>query len=206
MTLEFKNLAKKDYAKAIDFAIEGMHFDWYLNNPFLLKLYGRYFLYLELNRASHIIAGYSDNQLVGLVLADIYKHPKAHSSFWQNAYIKMADFIQKFFFQDSVGSYDQANQKMFRNYQEKYQPDGEIIFLAADPNIQGQGIGSQLLQELEKHIPPKEIFLYTDNACNYHFYERKGFKLREEEEILLEISNRQVALTCLLYSKEMTSD
>lgn len=38
MTLEFKNLAKKDYAKAIDFAIEGMHFDWYLNNPFLLKL------------------------------------------------------------------------------------------------------------------------------------------------------------------------
>ena len=49
--MEIKNIRKKDYKKAIGFAIKGMHFDWYLDSKFLLSAYGRYFWYLEMNRA-----------------------------------------------------------------------------------------------------------------------------------------------------------
>lgn len=48
-SLVIRELDKKDYTKAIQFAIQGMHFDRYMKSPFLLQLYGRYFLYLELN-------------------------------------------------------------------------------------------------------------------------------------------------------------
>lgn len=52
MEIEIKPIQKADYNKAIQFAIKGMHFDWYLNSKFLLNAYGRYFWYLEMNRAS----------------------------------------------------------------------------------------------------------------------------------------------------------
>ena len=35
MDLEFGQLKKADYKKAIQFAIEGMHFNWYLDNKLL---------------------------------------------------------------------------------------------------------------------------------------------------------------------------
>lgn len=47
--MEIKMLSKKDYGKDINFAIRGMHLDWYIKNKMILRLYGRYFLYLELN-------------------------------------------------------------------------------------------------------------------------------------------------------------
>lgn len=43
--MEIKSLSKKDYGKIIDFAIRGMHLDWYIKNKTILRLYGRYFLY-----------------------------------------------------------------------------------------------------------------------------------------------------------------
>lgn len=56
--MEIKSLSKKDYGKIIDFAIRGMHLDWYIKNKTILRLYGRYFLYLELNKATQIFAAY----------------------------------------------------------------------------------------------------------------------------------------------------
>ena len=63
MNLEIKELRKKDFNKAIEFAINGMNFNKYLENQFALKLYGRYFFYMEMERATNIIAAYIDDKL-----------------------------------------------------------------------------------------------------------------------------------------------
>ncbi len=68
--MRLDKLQKKDYGKAIDFAVKGMHFDWYLNDGLLLELYGRYFLYMELCRATQVIAAYEGDTLTGVLLAD----------------------------------------------------------------------------------------------------------------------------------------
>lgn len=60
MQLELRELRKQDYKKAIRFAITGMHFDWYMDSRVLLNLYGRYFWYLELTRATQVIAAYAE--------------------------------------------------------------------------------------------------------------------------------------------------
>ena len=78
MEIEITELKRKDYKKAIQFAIKGMHFDWYLDSNFLLQAYGRYFWYLEMNRATQILAAYADGKFVGVLLAEIYGEEKKH--------------------------------------------------------------------------------------------------------------------------------
>ena len=48
----------------------------------------------------------------------------------------------------------------------------------------------------------KLIYLYTDNACTYQFYEHRGFKRSEEQDIVIELNNKKVPLKCMLYSKK----
>ena len=83
MSIEIKDIRKKDYKKAIQFAIKGMHFDWYLDSKFLLNAYGRYFWYLEINRATQILAAYVDNEFVGVLLAEMYAEEKSKITFFK---------------------------------------------------------------------------------------------------------------------------
>ena len=58
-----------------------------------------------------------------------------------------------------------------------------------------------LLGELEKCIKGKTIYLFTDNACTYQFYEHRGFDRVGEKDIELDFGDEKVPMTCLLYSK-----
>lgn len=202
MSLEIRPLRKQDFDRVIQFAITGMHFDHYTQNRTILNLYGRYFWYLELERASQVLAAYEGDQLAGVLLADMKGEKKAFQSFWRQQYVRIINFLQKIFYKDGVGPYDAANKEMFSEFAGKQHLDGEINFLAADPNAQTRGIGTALLQELEKREAGKTIYLYTDNNCTWQFYEHRGFKRVGEKQIALEFDDMgEVPLSCYLYSK-----
>jgi len=199
--IKIKKLRKKDYNKAIRFAIKGMNFNWYLNNKFLLNLYGRYFWYLELNKATQIISAYVKDELVGILLANIKGEKRKHYSFWESFYVKIFDLIQIIFSEKGAGIYEKTNKKLFAKYIKNASPNGEILFLASNTEIKIEGIGSKLLSELEQREKGKTIYLYTDNACTYQFYEHRGFKRVCEENIILDIGNKKIPLKCFIYSK-----
>jgi hypothetical protein len=199
--MEIRELQKKDIKKAIQFAISGMHFELYLKNKTIRNLYGKYFWYLETNRATHLFAAYEGDTLAGVILAEIKGEPRKYYSKRKAFYVKFIDVIQKLFFKDSAGLYDEVNKELFAKYTEKYSPDGEIIFLAANPKVKIKGIGTMLLGELEKCIKGKTIYLFTDNACTYQFYEHRGFDRVGEKDIELDFGDEKVPMTCLLYSK-----
>lgn len=204
MSLEIRNLDKSDCKKAIRFAIKGMHFDWYLNSPFLLEAYGRYFWYLEMNRATEILAAYSDGIFAGVLLAEIYGEEKKHHSWYEKLYVRFVDIIQRTFFNHGAGLYEETVKEQLSHYLANNKPNGEIIFLAADPDAKIKGIGSALLGELEKKLPGKILYLHTDDACTYQFYERRGFTRVEEQDIVLEMPKGRVPLKCFIYSKHIT--
>lgn len=207
MNLKIEPLQKKDYGKAIAFAVAGMHFNRYTDSDLLLKLYGRYFWYMELSRASQAIAAYYGGRIVGVLLADMNGEPKCHSSAPEKAYVKLIDFVQGVFYRDSAGEYDKANAQMYRLFSEKYKADGEICFLAADPNAEIRGVGTLLLQELERREAGKRIYLYTDNNCTYQFYEHRGFERASEKQINLSFTDKGgVPLSCYLYTKVCGKD
>lgn len=91
---------------------------------------------------------------------------------------------------------------MLEKYKKKNTPDGEIRFLAANPDLKVKGIGTMLLKELEKREKGKEIYLFTDDQCTYQFYEHRGFVKVGEESIELDLA-KKVSLKCLLYRKKI---
>ena len=199
--IEIRDIEKKDYNKAIQYAIKGMHFDWYLNNSFLLKAYGRYFWFLEINRATQILAAYADGRLVGVLLAEIKGEKKKQSNIFQKIYVLFVDIIQKLFFKDSSGLYEKTTNELLKHYKENHTSDGEIIFLAADPDCKIKGIGTALLNALEEIEKGKTVYLHTDDACTYQFYEHRGFIRVEEKDIVLELPKGKVPLKCMIFSK-----
>ena len=199
--MELRNFQSKDMNKVIQFAIKGMHLDLYLKNRLLLNLYGRYFWYLETNRATQMIAAYEGDTLAGVLLAEMNGEPRKFYSRWKAAYVKIVDFVQRVFFKESAGLYDSINQEMLAAYRQTHSPDGEIIFLAANPNVKVKGIGTMLLNELANRAKGKEVYLHTDNACTYQFYEHRGFDKVGEKDVVLDFGENKVPMTCLLYSK-----
>lgn len=200
--MEIKELKKKDHKKVIQYAIKGMHFGLYLKDKFLLNAYGKYFWYLEYTNVTQIIAVYEGDKLLGVLLADMKGEKKPYKSFRKKLYIKFIDFIQKLFFKGGVMPYEEANKEMFRAYSERYTPDGEIRFLAADPDAKVKGVGTMLLNELARRENGKELYLFTDDQCTYQFYEHRGFEKIGEKDIVLELYNT-INLKCLLYHKKL---
>ena len=200
--MQIKEMDKKDFKRAIQYAIRGMHFDEYFDNHLILQIYGRYFWYLEYTNATQVIAAYDQDSLLGVLIADMKGEPKRYKSFWKGLYVKMINGIQNLFFSGSVMPYNEANREMFGRYTEQYNPDGEIRFLAANPDSKVKGVGTYLLDELSTRESGKEIYLFTDTNCTYQFYERKGFERVGEKEIMLKLSDG-VGLKCLLYRKKL---
>ena len=201
--IEIREIKKKDYKKAQMFAIRGMHFDWYMESKIALRLYAKYFWDMELNRAAKAYGAYVNGEFAGALLADMKDEKKKYYSFWRAVYVKFFDWIQNMIAEKGVGTYDKANLEMYRSFCESQTPDGEIIFLAADPDSQIKGVGTALLSAFEKEVQGKLVYLYTDNACTYQFYEHRGFTRTAERQIVLELEKKKVPLTCLFYTKKI---
>ncbi|WP_129700265.1 GNAT family N-acetyltransferase [Anaerostipes caccae] len=201
MKLEIRELDKRDHNKAVQYAVKGMHFDWYMDSKLLLNLYGRYFWYLSLARATQVIAAYAGDMFAGVLLAEIKGEDKKYRSFWKSFYVKVFDVLQNLFAKGGSGVYDEANREMFTRYCKQTSPDGEILFLAANPEMKAKGTGSFLLNEFARREKGKNIYLYTDNACTYQFYERRGFQRAGEKDVILKIGHKKIDLQCFLYSK-----
>lgn len=203
MEFEIKELKKRDYKKVIKYAIKGMHFKMYLTNKIALYLYAKYFWYLELSNATQVISLYLKDELAGVLVLDMKFEEKPYKSFFKSLYIKRFDLLQKIFFRNSAGIYEKTNKEMLDEYKKNSNPDGEIRFLVKNPDIKVKGIGTILLNELEKRESGKEIYLFTDDQCTYQFYEHRGFEKVKEKEIIMDINKKKIALKCFLYSKKL---
>lgn len=130
--------------------------------------------------------------------------PKCYHSLSRAIYVKIFDWLQHLIAGKGVGEYDEANKDMYNSFCQKNNPDGEIIFLAADPDCKIKGIGTALLSAFEEDEKGKLVYLYTDNACAYQFYEHRDFKRSEERQVVLDLDKKQVPLICLFYTKKIT--
>lgn len=199
--IEIKKIRKQDYKKAQKFAINGMHLNWYMDEGFVLDLYSKYFWHMELNRASKVYGAYTNDVFVGVLLVDMKNESKPYHCIWRSIFVWFFDLLQHIAAGNGVDKYDNANREMFSSFCKSNRPDGEIIFLAADPACKIKGIGTALLSAFEKEERGKLIYLYTDTACTYQFYEHRGFEKSGERHVVIDLPNKKVPLKCLLYSK-----
>ena len=127
MKLELRELRTQDHKKAIQFAIKGMHFDWYMDSKFLLNLYGRYFWYLEIARATQVLAAYYGEEFAGVLLYEGRGEDKKYRSCGKTVYVKILDFLQNTFVKDGVGVYEEAQPSVFFVQQDHSVTDGNPL-------------------------------------------------------------------------------
>jgi len=203
MALEIKKLKRKDFNQARKFAVEGMNLSWYTSNAVELYFYSQYFWYLEISKATRALGAYQDDELVGVLLADIFDEPKVYQSLGAKLFIRLVDFVINIGYGSVADEYEKANKAMLKEFKQTHTPDGELNFFAVNPEITGQGIGTKLLNTFEQLEANKLIYLYTDTGSTYQFYEHKGFNKEGRREINLEVADGQVPLTCFLFSKKL---
>lgn len=201
MDIELKNISKRDFKKAIEFCRIGMNVDYYTDKPFEIYLYSKYFWYMELLRATQIIGAYINGEMAGVLLADMKGEKKAYSSITSKIFIKTAEILMGIIFKGGANVYTETNDKMLAEFKETNLPDGEMNFLAVDPKLNGKGIGTVLLNELSKREKGKLIYLFTDSGCTYQFYDKRNFDRNFERDIVLNLHDKDIHLTCFLYSK-----
>lgn len=204
MDIKIKKLQRKDYDKVINFATEGMHFQNFIgNNKTLLYLYSKCFLYEEMLEATQILAAYNKKEVLGILIANMKGRKKRYYSLGKKIYVKIGLFIQNTFFKSNAAQFDIACEEMLEEYKKNNNPDGEIAYLAVDPNLVGQGVGTKLLEAFEKDKSGKLIFLYTDDLCTYQFYDKRGFTRPVEKDIVLHSlsAHKPMDVKCMLYNK-----
>lgn len=196
--LYIKNIEKKDHKKAIQLAIKGMHFNWYSDKNYILNMYGRYFWYKELLKASDIIAAYENDVFVGVLVVRMIGKPYIYHSMFNRFYVRMIDLFYSLFSTKGAGIYEQTTIEFETNFLKRKKADGEFLFFVTDPST--HGVGTALLNELKSRYPKKIMYLQTDDGCTYQFYEKRGFCREFEKNIILEIEHKMVNLQCFLYS------
>lgn len=206
MKITLGNLRKCDEQKAIDFAVKGMHFDWFIKDERMLRMFGKYFWYSEIVKATQIISAYADGKFAGVLLAEIKGEPRLENTLKRRLYIRGFKLIQKLHLKGGKNSYIEINERLFKKYCENNVPDGELLFLASDPDSGIKGVGSVLLKELERREKGKKLYLYTDSSCTYQFYDHRSFERSCSEKTVLKFHKSETELMCFLYSKIMGSD
>ena len=201
MNIDIKQLKKRDFNDARKFAIDGMHLSWYTNNKIELYLYSKYFWYLEISKATRALGAYMGDKLVGVLLVDINKESKVFNSLWYKLFVKIASFVINLGYKEASSAYEDVNIEMLETFKKDNQVDGEINFFAVDPKCKGKGIGTLLLNELEKQEKGKQIYLYSDTGSTYQFYLQRGFAVSGKKDVTIKIKNRELPLTCYLFSK-----
>lgn len=203
MAIEFREIARADEALAMRFAALGMNFNRFTSGGLDMRLYARHYWYFEKNRATQCIAAYEGKRLLGVLLARMEGEPARYASFWRKLYVHLGNVVMRLIPGCSEQAYLDANDYLMAAWGRGNEADGELGFLAADPEHPTPGVGTALLAELERREAGKLIYLYTDDACTYQFYEHRGFTREAQTIIDAGSPGHQQPLRCFLYSKRL---
>ncbi len=128
-----------------------------------------------------------NNQLISFLAANEY----GRSSFFKYFYLLLC-FIYIFimiFYKDGRSilkyqlAYNRQLDKMKDESDNKY--NAELVLFITHPSYQGKGYGKALLNDFHTYMKEKNklnIYLFTDNYCDYEMYEKAGcLKVNERE-------------------------
>ena len=201
MNITIRQIKKKDYNTARQFAIEGTHLTRYVSNKVELYFYSKYFWYNEISKATRTIGAYLDGELAGVLLVAIKNKPPVYSSLWSKVFIHFMNFIMKIGYKSSSDIYNEANSELLRNFCKHNNPDGELNFFAVNPKLKGRGIGTLILNELAEKEKGRLIYVLSDSGATYLFYQSRGFTEAGRKDIVLRANKREIHLRCYLFSK-----
>ena len=187
---------------AARFAMEGMHLDRYVENALERWIYEKYVIREALARSNYLIGAYQDDRLVGFLFGCFKGQPLPYRDsrfIFLQCLFKLLERLSPSASRDDV--YDATNRAMKATL--RSEPDVELVFFAIDPACKGKGVGTKLLAAFERACAGMDMFLRTDDACTYQFYEHRGFMRAAERDVVMEGAKGAFTLKCMMYVKHV---
>lgn len=174
------------------------------NNPAVSLLMGKIYLNSCLVEQNFNLVAELDGVPVGIIMGYSFNKPEEDNGVYEKRvmeyYSEMMIYPEGKMILELFSGFEKLDKEMLIETGKHY--DGEVVFFVTDSSVRGKHIGTtlyqNLLKELRKHNC-KNIFVYTDESCNFGFYEHQGF-LRVNQRLHNMYENK---MEFYLYEKEL---
>ena len=201
MKIEIKKIRHRDYKVAIEIIIKELHLDLFIKNKLLQKIYGRYYWYLYMNKATSAYGAFSKTRFMGLLLIEMQNEFTIHDSLFENIYLKIFGFIKKLFLKN-LKLIEKTNIELLKDYLEYSNTDGQILFFGIINTNHYKKVREVLFNELKEDEYNKNIYLYADDYSLSNF-EEVNFKKIKEKKIKINTINNEITFNCYLCDKKI---
>lgn len=202
----YRTIKKQDYNYIGDLIIKAFNLDEYINDNFLLTQIKLHYVYSCLAEATYINVAEIDSKIVGIIMGNssndwkFFKH--IHFIMFFIIY-ELKLWLLSYKYKEELFSYRRIH-LIYKNLLSKHKDefDGVLTLFLVDEHYRKIGIGYKLLNNLLIYLKKqktKKIYLYTDNTCNYIFYEKNGFKRIEEDNLSILKRGKKINMTIFLY-------
>lgn len=173
-----REMIKKDYSFIHDLLYETWYKDESENRELQVAL-AEIYLNHCLNRSTMGLVAEVDGEQTGFILAKVNSEEPILRQFQTDPYkallpVLEASEVERATQTTYLKRELEANAEMLE--QSKTNFDAEICLFIVSPKVRGSGVGNQLYQKLLdtfKRLDVENYYLYTDDACNVTFYEKR---------------------------------
>ncbi|WP_097014312.1 GNAT family N-acetyltransferase [Anaerocolumna aminovalerica] len=151
-----------------------------------------------------------DGKIIGVIMGQAKNNYKCLShlhNIISARYHYVAMSFQAVKYKDNIDDYKKVQNTYYQLITGKENDfDGSLTLFAVTQECRGLGVGKTLLSypfEYLKSQNTRNIYLYTDSACNYKFYDNHGFVRLGEENLKITRENKPSTLDVFLYEYTM---
>lgn len=206
--IKYRPIEKRDYDAVGEIINRAFSLHTYVGDRKTLEAFKMQYVHGCLSEAQYTCVAEKNGKVVGVIMgrADgdycFFSHLKYIAQALKYS-IKM--YIYSRNCKSGIEDYNNLL-KIYRSFSKKHMGefDGVLTLFAVSEDCRGLGIGKTLLDNLFKYFKSKsvkKIYLYTDNTCNYGFYEHMGFIRFEERELEITKNERPFTLDVFLYGR-----
>lgn len=203
--LIYRRCEKYDYPEIQKLISDSFGLHNYVEDERTLTKVKKMYLYSCLSEQKFNRVAVSEGKIVGVIMG-ASKNDRLKLSNILNI-LKLIYYTILLWFENKnkISQYSEVY-KAYNNliYGMKNDFDGVLTLFAVREDLRGLGVGKEMLLQLNDYYlvhNTNRIYLYTDDICNYGFYEHMGFCRLKEKQITILKENKEIRLNVYLYAR-----
>ncbi|MFI8706064.1 GNAT family N-acetyltransferase [Bacillus sp. NPDC077411] len=200
----YRSLVKEDYEAVKTLIGEAFGFNEFIEDKKFLDSVLNMYLQSCILGSSFSKVAEKDNKIIGVILGDSKKDKnrlkKAHNTLslaYSMLKVLMANKENKKFMKE-FAKVQEIYKELIKGKEDDFEGCIELFIVSGESR--GLGVGKALMNHLYNYMKStdvKSLYLYTDNRCNYGFYDSQNFERINEKEIYFD--STEAKLNVFLY-------
>lgn len=203
----YRRLEKSDYTEVQNLINDAFGLHNYVGDERTLAKVKKMYLCSCLSEQKFNMVALNEGKIVGIIMGGS-KSDKFKLSNISNVAKLMYYTVSLWFTnRNKSGGYNQVHMaygELIEGMKNDF--DGVLTLFAVKKDIRGFGVGKELLSKLNQYYldhNTNRIYLYTDDTCNYGFYEHMGFNRIKEKQVTVIRENKERKLDVYLYARKI---